>query len=165
MKKLICLALILCLLLSLLAGCSSDTAESEGPSSDKIESESPSKESAPDVSTEPVPDEEIQKAIDLGFVPENLRTDYDSQITYAEFCSILDNFISVVRPESLDNWQKESSLFRNSPIPITRAEGMPVFLFAAECAGVDTIGYTCNVQTRLLPLRCRKPRIFPSWTG
>ena len=33
-------------------------------------------------------DEEIQKAIDLGLVPEALQGDYDTQISYAEFCGI-----------------------------------------------------------------------------
>ena len=72
MKKLICLALLLCLLLSMLAGCASKTG-TEAPPVTSIESE-------PDETTEPAPDEEIQKAIDLGFVPESLRRDYDVQI-------------------------------------------------------------------------------------
>jgi len=133
MKKLICLALLLCLLLSMLAGCASKTG-TEAPPVTSIESE-------PDETTEPAPDEEIQKAIDLGFVPESLRRDYDVQITYEEFCGILDNFISVVRPDCLDNWKKASSSYRSSSHIITRAEGMLVFLFAAECAEVDAVGY------------------------
>ncbi len=133
MKKLICLALLLCLLLSLLAGCALDAGSQSSTGT--------SKESEPVGTVEPAPGEEIQKAIDLGFVPESLRGDYDAQITYTEFCSILDNLISVVRPDCLDNWKKASSRYRSSRHIMKRAEGMLVFLYAAECAEFDTVGY------------------------
>lgn len=90
-------------------------------------------------------DAEIQKAIALGFVPEALQGDYESQISYAEFCSILDNFVSVMFPDSLSAWESASENYRNADALMCRQEGALVLLYAAECCGVDAIGYQYNI--------------------
>ena len=90
-------------------------------------------------------DLEIQKAIDLDFVPDSLQCDYDTQINYAEFCSILDNFTSVMFPESLSAWKDNSANYRNADDLMSRMEGALVFLYAAESCGIDAVGYEYNI--------------------
>ena len=134
MKRMLCLLMTVVMLLGILFGCGND------------------QQKQPDA-TEPTqfpviqeaPDEEIQKAVDLGFVPETLQGDYDSQISYAEFCSILDGFVSIVSPDVLSDWKNTSGNYRDSKTPMSRMEGALVFLYAAECCGVDAIGYECNI--------------------
>ncbi len=86
-------------------------------------------------------DEEVQKAIDLGLVPDNLQGDHDAQITYAEFCQVLDNATALLRPAALESWKEISSGYRDKDNPMTRMEGAVVMLYAAENSGLDTAGY------------------------
>lgn len=88
---------------------------------------------------------EIKKAVDLGFVSETLQGDYNSQISYAGFCSILDRFISAISPASLDGWKAASKNYRDADVPMSRMEGALVLLYAAECCGVDAVGYEYNI--------------------
>lgn len=90
-------------------------------------------------------DGEIQKAIALGFVPENLQTDYDSQIRYAEYCSILDRFITEMFPERISEWQNISEKYHDAQDFMSRMEGAMVLLYFAECCGVDDVGYESNI--------------------
>ena len=90
-------------------------------------------------------DSEIQKAIDLDFVPDSLQGDYDTQINYTEFCSILDNFISAMFPESLSAWEDNSANYRNKDELMSRMEGALVFLYVAESCGIDAVGYEYNI--------------------
>lgn len=88
---------------------------------------------------------EIDLAIEYGLVPEYLQTDYEKQITYAEFCDILDALITVVDDECLVMWEEVSSGYRDSDEPMSRMEGAIVFLYAAECMGMDAAGYEYNI--------------------
>ena len=99
------------------------------------EAESPSEPS----NSEPAADIEIQKATELGFVPDALQNDYDAQISYAEFCSILDAMLEGARPECLAEWAETSSGFHDAEDVMTRFEGMLVLFYAAECAGVEDL--------------------------
>ena len=84
----------LCLLLCLILLLSSCGKETDVPQQTQQETQG---EIQQEITGEVITtDTEILKAIDLGFVPESLQGDYDSQISYAEFCSILDNFVSVI---------------------------------------------------------------------
>lgn len=94
---------------------------------------------------ETVADEEIQKAIDLGLVPEALQGDYDAQLSYAEFCSILDNFTSLMFPDALSSWEDASANYRDADDLMTRMEGALVLLYAAENCGIDAVGYEYNI--------------------
>lgn len=105
-------------------------------------------------------DVEIQKAIALGFVPEDLQGDYDKQMNYAEFCSLLDGMIKEVRPDCIDAWQVRSADFREADQPMTRIEGMIVFLYAAECAHLDAAGLQNNI-----PLEELMPEGRDFWEG
>jgi len=90
---------------------------------------------------EPITDNEILKAIELGFMPDDLQNDPDVQISYAEFCSILDAMIGQARPDCLGAWQARSAGFREAADPMTRMEGILVLFYAAECADVEAIGF------------------------
>ncbi|MBR5545717.1 MAG: cellulase family glycosylhydrolase [Clostridia bacterium] len=90
-------------------------------------------------------DPEIMKAIELGFVPENLQNDYEAHISYAEFCAVLDCFFVEMYPEKLENWKEISVKYRDADQLMTRMEGALVFLYAAEAAGIDAAGYQYNI--------------------
>ena len=139
MKKLLSGILCLTLILGLLSGCgSSQTTETVQPQ--------PAVTQAPQTLENQTPsDAEIQKAIDLGFVPESLQGDYDLQISYAEFCSILDNFVSVLFPDSLEEWAETSQKYRHAKMLMSRMEGALVLFYSAECCGIDAIGYESNI--------------------
>lgn len=139
MKRLLCLFLSVVMVLGLLSACG-NSQPTETSSAKPVETEGVqvSDNQAP-------PDEEIQKAIDLGIVAEQLQCDYDTQISYAEFCSILDGFVSVLFPEKLSDWETVSANYRNADIPMSRMEGALVMLYVAECCGVDAVGYEYNI--------------------
>jgi len=138
------LCLLLCLVL-LFAGCSTETdvpqqtrQETQGDTQQETQ-----EEIQQETTEEVIPtDAEIQKAIDLGFVPESLQGDYDSKITYGHFCGILDNFVSVMFPDSLEEWKTTSQKYRQHTKKLmSRMEGALVLLYAAECVGVDDVGF------------------------
>ncbi len=83
------------------------------------------------------PDPEVQKALELGIVPEQIQGDYEKQITYAEFAAILGRMTAVVAPERKADWEKISEPFRNAQEPMTRGAGA-VVLF--DCAMAMKIG-------------------------
>ena len=86
-------------------------------------------------------DVEILKAVELGFISGDLQNDLDVQISYAEFCCVVDAMIGAVRPDCLSAWQVRSLDFREAEDQMTRMEGMLVLFYAAECTGVDAIGF------------------------
>jgi len=118
------------ILLSLLSGCGGETDTPQEPQTGNQET---------------MRDVEIQKAIDLGLVPEALQGDYDAQISYAEFCSILDNFTSVMFPDALSSWEDASANYRDADDLMSRMEGALVLLYAAECSDIDAVGYEYNI--------------------
>ena len=136
MKKIVCLLLSAVMVLGMLSGCGGGTAV---PQETQMETQ---QETLAEVE---ITDAEILKAIDLGFVPESLQDDYDAQISYAEFCGILDDFVSVMFPDRLSDWEKTSEKYRNANDLMSRMEGALVLLYAAECCGIDAIGYESNI--------------------
>jgi len=124
------LLLSLTIMLGLLSGCGGGSDMPQGPQTGNQET---------------AVDEEIQKAIDLGLVPEALQGDYDAQISYAEFCSILDNFTSVMFPDALSSWEDASANYRDADDLMSRMEGALVLLYAAECSDIDAVGYEYNI--------------------
>ena len=135
-SSILCLLLCISLLAGLLSGCGTSTEASPGTAA-----EAPAATNAVEVTT----DEEILKAIELGFVPEHLQASYEAQITYGEFCSILDNFITLLFPEAMENWKQASEKYHDAGDHMSRMEGALVLLYAAECCGVDHVGYEYNI--------------------
>lgn len=91
------------------------------------------------------PDAEIHKALVLGLVPEAVQGDYDAQISYAEFCGILDNFTALMFPDALSSWEDVSANYRDADDLMSRMEGALVLLYAAENCGIDAVGYEYNI--------------------
>ena len=126
LKRMVSFLLSLTLVLGLLVGCGGETKAPQEPQSGTQKT---------------VADEEIQKAIDLGLVPEALQDNYEVQISYAEFCSILDNFTSLMFPDALSAWEDASANYRDADDLMSRMEGALVLLYAAECCDIDSVGY------------------------
>jgi energy-converting hydrogenase Eha subunit F len=133
MKRMLCLFLSLVMVLGMLSGCGSQPEQMTEKKMTQVSM------------IQPAPDAEIQKAIDLGFVAEPLQYDYDAQINYAELCGVLDGFVAALFPEKLSDWETVSANYRNADIPMSRMEGALVLLYAAECCGVDAVGYEYNI--------------------
>lgn len=129
-NRILCLLLSFTMILGLLSGCGGG---SDTPQESQAEK------------TETAVDEEIQTAIDLGLVPETLQGDYDAQISYTEFCGILDNFTSLMFPDALSSWEDVSANYRDADDLMSRMEGALVLLYAAECSNIDAVGYEYNI--------------------
>ncbi len=121
-KRISSVLVIISLIAALLLGC-----QSSGKEQDSITSE------------------EIIVAIDVGLVPEKLQNNYNKQISFEEFTSLVDNFYSIMYPEQLNQWKELSEHYRTSDQLMSRMDGMLVFLYAAQCAQIDAIGYEYNI--------------------
>lgn len=139
------LTLSMVLVLLMLSGCGSGKGVDtwQQPVQLSVREVQPKQNPAPEPAKEK--DSEIQKAIELGIVPKSLQGRNGEQITYGEFSKLLDGFMTRLFPEKLNDWKKASALYREAKNPMCRMEGALVFLYAAECAGVDTEGYQNNV--------------------
>ncbi len=115
MKKILCMLLALVIIFSA-AGCSGG---------------SPGSPETP----------EVAAAIQAELVPGYLQKDLSQQITYEEFCALIDQFYAVMYPHSVNAWETVSAGFRTAQQPMTRAEGMMVFLYAAETVGLEAANY------------------------
>lgn len=90
-------------------------------------------------------DEEIGKAIDLGLVPAQMQGNYEETISYKGFCAILDCFVEKMFPELFSDWKDVSANYRDADVQMSRMEGALVLLYAAECCGIDAVGYEYNI--------------------
>ncbi|MCD7769750.1 MAG: glycoside hydrolase family 5 protein [Oscillospiraceae bacterium] len=88
---------------------------------------------------------EIGTAIAYGLVPETLQVSYSSQITYGEFCALLDNLVVLYDASYMEDWLAVSSAYRDANDLMSRMEGAIVLFYLAECTGLDEIGYTYNI--------------------
>ncbi len=136
MKLACCLMICILMLSGIISGCADNNTPSviSTPESTVMENVEPV-----------ITDSEIQKAVDLGLVPIELRGNYEAQISYCDFCSILDNFISLMFPDDLSKWKDVSSNCRNAYDLMTRMDGALAFFYAAECCGMDEIGFNYNI--------------------
>ena len=82
---------------------------------------------------------EIQTAIDLGLVPEELQGDYNKQIQYNEFVPMMKNVIALRYGEGeyLDKWLEVSAIAAERDTPMSRGEGAGVIFAAAVTVGMD----------------------------
>lgn len=136
------LAVLLTVILVIsLAACSA-AEETEDPAAEETESFAAAETGkAPETEQTAPADVEIQEAIDFGLVPDSLQGNYDAQISYAEFCEMLDLFVTLAAPEKLSDYRQVSENYREADAPMSRMEGALVMLYAAECCCVDTVGY------------------------
>lgn len=141
-KSLLNVFLCLVLLAGLLSGC--------GESQQNETSNPPESITAEPVETESVETEllkltesemEIQKAIELGLVPDKLQENYDQQMSYGEFCSILDRYFETAAPDDFDSWKNNSANYHDAGDGMTLVEGMLVLFQAAQDSNIDAAGY------------------------
>lgn len=136
MKRKHTVSFILCaaMLLGLLSGCGGNTEES-----------------AP---TENLPAEtelEIQTAIDLGLVPEEMQKDYGKQIQYNEFVPMMTSVIALRYGEGeyLDKWLEVSGIAAERDTLMLRGEGAGVIFAAAVSVGMDDYHSKASAQRDL----------------
>ena len=123
--KTFCLMLSLIMLGSILTGCGPQQAGTSSP---------------PEGATTK-PDEEIQKAVDLGIVTQDYAAELDTQVTYAEFASMLDVVTAVAAPDYQAAWASISETFREAQEPMTRGAGAEALFNCAMALEIDGEGY------------------------
>lgn len=133
--------LVLCLTLSLLTGCNTSDA-SPSNSTQPTESSELSSEPTEELTES---EKEIQKAIDLGLVPDVLEGNYAQQISYGEFCSLLDCYFETAVPKAIDVWEKNSANYHYAEEKMTLMEGILVLFQAAQDSKVDAVGYQYGI--------------------
>lgn len=139
-KKTFCLTLSLVMIGSILSGCAPQ--QNEVSSQPEIVTAEPSQEpveTAPQELTES--EAEIQKAIELGFVPDALQGNYDQQMSYGEFCSMLDRYFETAAPDAMDSWKNSSVNYHDAQDEMTLMEGILVLFQAAQDSNIDSVGY------------------------
>ncbi len=98
-----------------------------------------------------VPEDELERAIWYGFVPENLQGDYDKAITAAEYCTVIAPMIAFYDASKSDAWRRVSVLARQASEEITRDQGMLILFRAAlamDAAELDGDRMDENEQMR-----------------
>lgn len=89
--------------------------------------------------------EEVLTAIEYGLVPLELQKDYDVQISYGEFCELLDNLVKLYDDTYMDDWLSVSENYHDADDLMSRMEGALVLFYMAECTNLDEIGYMYNI--------------------
>ncbi len=123
MRKIICFALALVMLLSL-AACGPQTqADTQPPTA-----------SAPAATPAPVySDPELARAVALGIGSYA----EDEAVTYKQFFAMLDSAVELADPSVLPAWGQQLSDARASEAPMTRQEGMLAVFYAAQALGKE----------------------------
>lgn len=122
LKRTLSLLLSLAMVLGMLSGCGENTEP--GNPTENLSSEI---------------ELEIQTAIDLGLVPEELQKDYDKQIKYNEFVPMMTDVIALRYGEGeyLDKWLEVSEIAAERDALMLRGEGAGVIFAAAVTVGMD----------------------------
>lgn len=98
----------------------------------------PTDELVTEISTE---DTEILRAIDYGFVPGELLSDWDSTITFNQYCSMLKNMLNLYDSALVPQWENTAELCLASNGRMLRDHGMVATYYAATLMG---LGHTTN---------------------
>jgi len=91
-------------------------------------------------------DAEILRAISYGFVPENIKGDWDEAITFSQYCTMVKNMLSVYDSSLVPEWGKTASKTLASNDTMHRDHGMLATYYAACLMG---IGQTTNSNWHL----------------
>lgn len=135
MKRIFCLLMSVMMGLGLLSGCGGSQSKQQADSTP---------DSTPTESIKNV-DDEIQRAIELGLVPKSLQGDYETQISYEEYCAILDCYFEIAAPDAFDRWKNSSSNYHDAKDKMTLMEGILVLFQAAQDSNMDAQGYQYNI--------------------
>ncbi len=88
-----------------------------------------------------IDDFEIQRAVNYGFVPEDLLGDWDSTITFSQYCGILKNMLAIYDESLVPQWEKIAANALASNDLMQRKHGMVTSYYAATLMG---LGQTTN---------------------
>lgn len=133
-----CLAVFLCMTMisGILSGCGNQAAvDSQAPTESIQPSENQGEE------TVKIDDEEIQKAIELGMVTRDYAAELDTQVTYAEFASMLDEVTAAAAPDRQAAWEGFSQMLRDADEPMNRGAGAQALFTCAMALEIDGEGY------------------------
>lgn len=78
---------------------------------------------------------DFNRAVNLGLVPVNLKTNTGRQITANEFRTLLLSMIGKLEPGKVTQFEKNVTTFNK---PLLRGEGFVMAYYAAVCVGADT---------------------------
>ena len=92
---------------------------------------------APDT---PGEDFDIQRAFRFGIVPEEIRSNRNAQITYKQFCTMLESVIATIDKSLVVKWEETAEYALKSEKKIMRQEAMLALYYAAEILGVGDTG-------------------------
>lgn len=93
-----------------------------------------------------IDDPEILQAISYGFVPQEIRESWDKTITFKQFCTMLENMLSLYDSKLVPEWEKTALLALKSNDTMHRDHGMLATYYAACLMG---IGQTTNSNWHL----------------
>lgn len=129
-KKLIALLLALSMLLTLMAGCKSNTSDDGNTSDPSAESSQPEQTNQPEKTG--YDDEELDRAVAYGF--GEYRED-DPAVTYQEFMAMLDRAVALTAPDKSAEWMERFPEARQSTDPIDKGNAALAVFSAAETLG------------------------------
>ncbi len=164
-SKLLLLITSTLLLLSLIS-CSANPA-------DLSQTPPPEVTSDPDATnTNPVlvsVDSEVQRAVESGFVPDDLNAGFDQTITFAEYTRLLENFITLQDTELVQSWLDLTEKAAASDDLMMREDGMLELFFAAEILGADRFNSDWGIDNNRLGEKVWDEfawdyPLFPKWT-
>jgi hypothetical protein len=78
---------------------------------------------------------DFARAVSLGLVPNNLKTDTGRQITAKEFRVLLSDIVGKLVPDKIKQFNNNVSTYNK---PLLRGEGFVMAYYAAACVGADT---------------------------
>ncbi len=155
MKQIAALLLILSLLFSITA-CSSPAKEQ--PDEPEIQSTAPSlapkteptvinwdnveRISLPGEIFDPVPRDEVIRAISYGIVPDELQQDLNETIKFSEFVKLVSGFLAKYDSAKLSEWQTVAERAAKSERDMHRDDGMVGFYKLAEVLGMELLDWT-----------------------
>ena len=85
---------------------------------------------------EPSDDPEVRRAVSYGFVPMELQGDWNKTVTYAEFCEMLTNLVTLHDASQAAAWREKAALALDSDRPMKRDDGALALYYAAEAMGL-----------------------------
>lgn len=79
---------------------------------------------------------EILRAVLYGFVPDKLQSDFYKTVTYAEFCEMLTNLVTLYDAGKVSAWKESAAQAFGSDLPMQRDDGALALYYAAEAMGL-----------------------------
>jgi hypothetical protein len=94
-----------------------------------------------------IDDPEIKRAVDYGFVPEELLGNWTATITFSQYCTMIKNMLALYDENLVPQWEKTAADALASDDPMQREYGILTSYYAATLMG---LGHTTNGNWRYL---------------